>query len=61
MDPLQNAVDYLKTKGIEVEPKKSLFQVNQEMGVMLLTLLMSEVDSLRNRVKVLEEGGATGE
>lgn len=58
---LQNSIDYLASKGITVEPIKSPFQVNQEMGAMLLTLLMSEIDSLRARVQALEGGGGGGE
>lgn len=54
MNDLQLAVEYLRQKGIPVEPQKSPFQVNQEMGAMLLTLLMPEVDYLRQRVKSLE-------
>lgn len=55
---LQNAVDYLKSKGIEVAPQKSTFQLNMEMATMLLTVLMSEVDYLRNRIEILEGGNA---
>ncbi|RJE90669.1 hypothetical protein D3P07_00750 [Paenibacillus sp. 1011MAR3C5] len=59
MEPsLQNAVDYLKSKGIEVAPHKSTFQLNMEMATMLLTVLMSEVDYLRNRIEILEGGNA---
>lgn len=54
MKDLQLAVEYLQQKGIEVKPKPSPFQVNQEMGAMLLTLLMPEVDYLRQRVEALE-------
>lgn len=54
MEQLQLAVEYLRQKGIEVKPQKSPFQVNQEMAAMLLTLLMPEVDFLRQRVEALE-------
>lgn len=58
MDPtLQHAVDYLKSKGIEVKPEKSTFQINAEMTAVLLTFLMAEVDYLRARVTALEGGG----
>lgn len=52
---LQTAIEYLESKGIKVDPKKSLFQTNQEMAVMLLTLLMSENDYLRSRLDALEQ------
>lgn len=54
MNDLQLSVEYLQQKGIEVKPQPSPFQVNQEMGAMLLTLLMPEVDYLRQRVEALE-------
>ncbi|MEK3882431.1 hypothetical protein [Paenibacillus sp. PL2-23] len=58
MDPkLQSAIEYLESKGIKVEPQKSVFQNNTEMAVMLLTFMMAEVDYLRARVEALEGGG----
>lgn len=54
MFDLKQAVEYLQQKGIEVKPEKSPFQNNQEMAAMLLTLLMPEVDYLRQRVEALE-------
>lgn len=54
MKDLQLAVEYLQQKGIEVKPEKSPFQNNQEMAAMLLTVLMPEVDYLRQRVETLE-------
>jgi len=53
---LQRAIDYLESKGIKVEPTKSVFQQNTEMVAVLLTFLMAEVDYLRARVDLLEGG-----
>lgn len=55
---LQDAVEYLRSRGIEVEPQKSTFQLNTEMAAILLTFMMAEIDYLRARIETLEEGGA---
>lgn len=54
MDELQNIIEHLAAKGIQVEPQKGQFQINEEMATMLLTVLMSEVDALRLQVQGLQ-------
>jgi hypothetical protein len=62
MDPLmQNIVEYLESKGIPVEPKKSTFQLNVEMATILLTFMMAELDYMNARITALEGGGSNVE
>jgi len=57
MNPtLQDTVEYLRSRGIEVEPQKSTFQNNVEMSAILLTFMMAEIDYLRAKIETLEGG-----
>lgn len=46
--------EFLRKLGYDTTPEKSQFQINEEMSSMLLTLMMSELDFLRQRVETLE-------
>jgi hypothetical protein len=46
--------EHLQRLGFNTEAKKSQFQQNEEMASILVTFLMSEVDSLNKRVAELE-------